>query len=256
MLLTVDMGNTHIEIGLLEGDEVVLSRRIKTDTEKTETEYAVLIHTIFEINKIDINDIEGAIISSVVPPLTRYIREAIKSVTGKTALVVAPGIKTGLKMKVEDPKIIGADLIVGAVAGIEQQGAPLLIVDMGTATTIMAIDKDKQFLGGAVMPGVMLSINALSSGTSQLPSISIEAPKKVINSGTIEAMQSGIVYGQASLIDGMLTKMKRELGYDTKVIATGGLAKLITPYCETEMTLDSELMLKGLKIIYDKNQKM
>jgi type III pantothenate kinase len=133
-------------------------------------------------------------------------------------------------------------------------GAPLLVIDMGTATTVIAVDKEGQFLGGAVIPGVVLSINALASNTSQLPNISIEAPKKVINSQTVEAMQSGIVYGQASLLDGMIARMKKELGYDTKVIATGGLAKLIVPYCETEVTLWNELMLKGLKIIYDKNR--
>ena len=154
----------------------------------------------------------------------------------------------------EDSKAIGADLIVGAVAGVEMLGAPLLVIDMGTATTVIAVDKDGQFLGGAVIPGVVLSINALASNTSQLPNISIEAPKKVINSQTVEAMQSGIVYGQASLLDGMIARMKKELGYDTKVIATGGLAKLIVPYCETEVTLCNELMLKGLKIIYDKNR--
>ena len=254
MLLAIDMGNTNIEFGLLDGDEIVLSERVKTDTEKTSTEYAVLLHTIFELNGIDVSNIDGAVLSSVVPPLTHILREAVKSVTGKTALVVGPGVKTGLKLKVEDPKAIGADLIVGAVAGVEMLGAPLLVIDMGTATTVIAVDKDGQFLGGAVIPGVVLSINALASNTSQLPSISIEAPKKVINSQTVEAMQSGIVYGQASLLDGMIARMKKELGYDTKVIATGGLAKLIVPYCETEVTLCNELMLKGLKIIYDKNR--
>ena len=254
MLLAIDMGNTNIEFGLLDGDEIVLSERVKTDTEKTSTEYAVLLHTIFELNGIDVSNIDGAVLSSVVPPLTHILREAVKSVTGKTALVVGPGVKTGLKLKVEDPKAIGADLIVGAVAGVEMLGAPLLVIDMGTATTVIAVDKEGQFLGGAVIPGVVLSINALASNTSQLPNISIEAPKKVINSQTVEAMQSGIVYGQASLLDGMIARMKKELGYETKVIATGGLAKLIVPYCETEVTLCNELMLKGLKIIYDKNR--
>ncbi|MBE6104216.1 MAG: type III pantothenate kinase, partial [Erysipelotrichaceae bacterium] len=172
MLLAIDMGNTNIEFGLLDGDEIILSERVKTDTEKTSTEYAVLLHTIFELNGIDVSAIDGAVLSSVVPPLTHILREAVKSVTGKTALVVGPGVKTGLKLKVEDPKAIGADLIVGAVAGVEMLGAPLLVIDMGTATTVIAVDKEGQFLGGAVIPGVVLSINALASNTSQLPNIS------------------------------------------------------------------------------------
>ena len=254
MLLAIDMGNTNIEFGLLDGDKIVLSERVKTDTEKTSTEYAVLLHTIFELNGIDVSNIDGAVLSSVVPPLTHIVREAVKSVTGKTALVVGPGVKTGLKLKVEDPKAIGADLIVGAVAGVEMLGAPLLVIDMGTATTVIAVDKEGQFLGGAVIPGVVLSINALASNTSQLPNISIEAPKKVINSQTVEAMQSGIVYGQASLLDGMIARMKKELGYDTKVIATGGLSTMMEKGTNCIDHVDKLLTLIGLEIIYQKNK--
>ncbi len=250
MILVVDMGNTHIELGIIDDDEIVLSKRIATDLNKTSAEYAVLLHSILEIKKVDVSKIEGAIISSVVPPLTYEVKEAIKEVAGVSPLIVGTGIKTGLKLKVEDPKIVGADLVVGSVAAVEEYGYPCLVVDMGTATTLVAIDAEGAFLGGAIWPGVSISLNALSDSAAKLPKIDLAAPKKVINSGTVESMQSGAVYGQASLIDGMVKKMKAELGYDTKVVATGGLAKLIVPYCETEIILDNNLMLKGLYIIY------
>ena len=253
MLLAIDMGNTNIELGLLKEEEILLSERIGTDLKKTSSEYAVLIHSLFEINKVDVDEIEGAIIASVVPSLTASLREAVKSVTGKTAIIVGPGVKTGLQMKGLDPKEVGADLVVGAVAAITLYGYPCLIVDMGTATTIMAVDKDRYFLGGSIGPGVMLSLNALANNTSQLPQIALKGPKKVINPGTVEAMQSGIVYGQASMLDGMLNRMEKELGYPVTVVATGGLARMIVPYCEREVILDNSLMLKGLAMIYRKN---
>ena len=254
MLLAIDMGNTNIEFGLLDNDRVVFSERVSTDSGKTETEYAVMLHTILEIRNINASDITGAIISSVVPPLTSIIRQAVKKVTGITAFVVEPGIKTGLKIKIDDPKSIGADLVVAAVAGMNLYGTPLIVVDMGTATTITAVNEKKEFIGGAIIPGVVVSLNALSNNASKLPSIDLAAPKKVISSATVECMQSGIVYGQASLIDGMIARMKKELSQDAVVVATGGLAKLIIPYCESKIILDNDLMLKGLKLIYEKNR--
>ena len=241
MILTVDMGNSHIELGILENDQVILSERIATDIEKTASEYAVLIHSIFEIRNINVSDITGGIISSVVPPLTYEIRDAIKKVTGKTPLIVEPGIKSGVKIRIEDPKCLGADLLVGAVAVKNIYGYPAIIIDMGTATTV-------------IMPGVATSLNALSAGTSKLPKINITAPKKVVCTTTEECMSAGMVYGQASMLDGLITKMEKELGYSCKAIATGGLARLIVPYCEREITLDNDLMLSGLKVLYDKNR--
>ncbi|MBR5048108.1 MAG: type III pantothenate kinase [Erysipelotrichaceae bacterium] len=254
MLLAIDMGNSNIEFGLLEKGRTVFSERIKTDLEKTATEYAVLLHTILEIRGIEDAEIDGAIISSVVPPLTAPLKEAVKITTGLTPLVVGPGIKTGMKVSVPDPKAVGADLIVGSVAGMQLYGHPLIVIDMGTATTAVVVDKEGTFIGGAVIPGAVVSLNALSNSASKLPMIDIAAPKKVINGGTVEAMQSGLVYGQASLLDGMIAKMKKEMGYDMKVVATGGLAKLIVPYCESEITLDNNLMLEGLDIIYNMNK--
>ena len=253
MLLAIDMGNTNIEFGLLDNGKTVFSERVKTDLEKTATEYAVLLHTILEIRGIDTSLIDGAIISSVVPPLTTPLKNAVKAAAGITPLIVGPGIKTGLKVKVGDPKEVGADLVVGSVAGMQIYGAPLIVIDMGTATTAVVVDKDNCFLGGAVIPGAVVSLNALSNSASKLPMIDIAAPKKVINGGTVEAMQSGLVYGQASLLDGMIRKMNREMGYEMKVVATGGLARLIVPYCESDIILDNDLMLKGLDIIYKMN---
>lgn len=252
--MAIDMGNTHIEVGLLEGDEIIFSDRLATDVSKTSSEYAVLLHAILEIRKVNAEDIEGAIISSVVPPLTNELKEAVKSVTGVTPLIIGTNLKSGLRIRIEDPKSLGADLLVAAVAVNEIYGAPAIIIDMGTATTITVVDKDESFIGGVIMPGVGISMNALSSETSKLPKIELTTPEKVISSTTIECMQGGIVYGQASLLDGMISRMKKELGYEAKVVATGGLARLIVPYCESEIILDNDLMLKGLKIIYDKNR--
>ena len=254
MLLTIDMGNSNIEIGIIENDEVILSERIATDLGKTASEYAVLIHSIFEIRNIDVSAIEGGIISSVVPPLTNEIRDAVKKVTGITPLNVEPGIKTGVKIRIDDPKTLGADLLVGAVAAVNLYGAPAIIIDMGTATTVTVVDKNGDFIGGVVMPGVALSLNALSAGTSKLPKINLTAPKKVVCTTTEECMSAGMVYGQASMLDGLIDKMEKELGYSCNVIATGGLARLIIPYCEREITLDNNLMLEGLQIIYNKNR--
>ncbi|MBE6125962.1 MAG: type III pantothenate kinase [Erysipelotrichaceae bacterium] len=254
MLLTIDMGNSNIEIGLLDGSEVVLSERVATDLGKTASEYAVLIHSIFEIRNVNIDEIEGGIISSVVPPLTYELRDAVKKVTGKTPLIVEPGIKTGMKIRIDDPRTLGADLLVGAVAAEKLFGAPAIIIDMGTATTVTVVDKNGNFVGGVVMPGVALSLNALSSGTSKLPKINLTAPKKVVCTTTEDCMSAGMVYGQASMLDGLIDKMEKELGYRCNRIATGGLARLIVPYCEREITLDNNLMLEGLKIIYDRNR--
>ncbi len=254
MILAIDMGNTHTEIGLLDGEKTVFSSRVATDLNKTSSEYAVMMHALFEIHDVDITKIEGAIISSVVPPLTYEIRDAVKFAAKVTPLIVGPGIRTGLKIRIEDPKALGADLVVDAVAANELYGYPNIVIDMGTATTIM-VDNDKgEFIGGVIVPGVGISLNALGTNASKLPKINLTAPAKVINGQTVEAMQSGTVYGQAGLLDGIIRRMTRELGYPCKVVATGGLAKLIVPYCETEIVLDNDLMLKGLRLIYEKNK--
>ena len=253
MVLAIDMGNSHIEVGLMEGDKLVMSERISTDAKKTEMEYAVLLHTVFKIRQVDVSRIEGAIISSVVPPLTFLMKRAVKMAAGITPLVVGPGVRNGLKIRIDDPKTLGADMVVDAVGGIRFYGSPLILIDMGTATTITSIDEEGGFRGGVIIPGVNVSLNALVSGTSQLPNISLDAPKKAVGTNTIDSMQSGIVYGQAAMMDGMIDRFREEMSGSPKVVATGGLAKVIVPHCKHEIILDNELMIKGLKVIYDLN---
>ncbi|MDO4620121.1 MAG: type III pantothenate kinase [Lachnospiraceae bacterium] len=253
MILAIDMGNTHIELGLVDDQGILMSERIKTDTNKTTTEYAVLLHTIFQIHQIDVKSIEGAIISSVVPPVVNLLRDAVKTVTGKTPLIVGPGVKNGLRLMIDNPKQLGSDFVVDAVGAIERYGAPLIIIDMGTATTYTYIDETKAFRGGTIMPGVRISLDALVSGTAQLPRISLDAPEHVVGTNTIASMSSGIVFGQASMLDGMIDRICDEMQVDAPVIATGGLSKLIVPHCRHKITIDHELMLHGLKIIYDRN---
>ncbi len=255
MILAIDMGNSHIETGLMDGERVLLTERFATDPRKTATEYAVLLHTVLQIRSIDPADIEGAILSSVVPPLTRVLEEAVKKVTGLKTLVVGPGVKNGLKIRIDDPKTLGADLVVDAVGGIHLYGAPLAVIDMGTATTISVIDREGAFRGGAVMPGVHVSLSALVSSASLLPNLSLADPGKAIGTNTVDCMRSGIVYGQAAMIDGMLDRFAGEIGSEIRAVATGGLAPGIIPFCRHRILLDSELMLRGLSLIYDMNRR-
>jgi type III pantothenate kinase len=197
--------------------------------------------------------IEGSIISSVVPLVQQVMVRAVERLTGKPCLTVGPGLKTGLNIKIDNPAQAGSDLIVGAVAAIEAYGAPLLVIDLGTATTISVIDKDGVFRGGTIAPGVMLSLNALSSGTAQLPGISLEKPRRAIGTNTVDSMRSGLLLGSAAMLDGMVERIEAELGCSTRVVATGGLAKFIVPLCKREMVIDESLLLKGLDILYKRN---
>ncbi|MGN0370117.1 MAG: type III pantothenate kinase [Butyrivibrio sp.] len=253
MLLAIDMGNTNIVIGCIENNKVLFVERMCTDHSKTELEYAIGFKTVMELYGIHGNEISGAIISSVVPPLTNVIKKAIDKIICKDIMIVGPGLKTGLNILMDNPKALGADLVVDAVAGINEYGAPLVIVDMGTATTISVVDKNKNYIGGMIIPGLRVSLDSLVNRTSQLPRIGLEPPAKTIGKNTIDCMKSGIVLGNASMIDGMIDRIEEELGYDTTVVATGGLAKVIVPLCKKKIVLDDELLLKGLNIIYQKN---
>lgn len=254
MILAIDMGNTNIEIGCLDREKIYFTERVRTDIYKTDLEYAVLIKTIMELSNIKPAQIEGAIISSVVPPLTQVLRNAIRKITGVKALIVGAGLKTGINIKMDNPGTVGADLVVDSVAALKEYGAPCIVIDMGTATTVTVVDQKKCYIGGAIIPGVMVSLESLVSGTSQLPRIPMEAPKKAIGSNTIDSMKSGIVFGQASLIDGMIERFEAELGYPCKAVATGGLSGVIIPHCRREIIIDRMLMLKGLYAIYEKNK--
>ena len=253
MLLAIDMGNTNIVVGCIKDDKIIFVERLSTDQSKTELEYAVGFKTVFELYNIKENDIKGAIISSVVPPLTGIIRKAVEKIIGQKPMVVGPGIKTGLNILMDNPKTVGADLIVDAVAGINEYGAPLIIIDMGTATTISVVDKDRNYVGGMIIPGIRVSMDSLVNRTSQLPRIGFDAPEKVIGTNTVDCMKSGIINGNAAMLDGMITRIEEELGYTAKVIATGGLAGVVVSNCKKEIITDDILLLKGLNIIYHKN---
>ncbi len=255
MILAVDVGNTNIVVGCIKGEELVFVERISTDVSKTELEYVVMFSTLLEIYHIKKTDISGAILASVVPPLNNILKTAMEKRFGVKPLLVGPGVKNGLKIQMDNPAQIGADLIVDAVAGVKYYGAPLIIIDMGTATTISVVDKEETYAGGVILPGVKVSLDSLVNRTSQLPNISLDAPKKVIGTNTIDCMKGGTIFGQASCLDGMIERMWDELGYETKVVATGGLAGKIVPYCRHEVIYDDELTLKGLGVIYRKNRE-
>lgn len=253
MILAIDIGNTNIVIGCCEDKKIFFMERLTTNHTATELEYAISLKAILEIHNINPQSIDGAIISSVVPSVTDTIKQSVKKLVNVSALVIGPGTKTGLSIKTDNPAQLGGDLVVDAIAAINEYGAPVVVFDMGTATTISVINGKKEYLGTIIMPGMMISLNAMVSGTSQLPKISLDKPKKLIGTNTIDCMKSGILYGTASSIDGMIDRIREEIG-ETTVVATGGLAGTVVPLCKNKVILDDELLIKGLMIIYNKNR--
>ena len=254
MILAIDIGNTNIVIGCCDDEKIYFIERLSTNIPKTELEYAISFKNVLEIYGIDPAQIEGGIISSVVPPITNIVRSSAEKVLGKPVKIVGPGVKTGLNILMDNPAQVGSDRIVNAVAAINEYPVQLIIIDMGTATTFCVVDDKKNYIGGMILPGVRISLDALTSRTSQLSRISIEAPKKTIGKNTIDCMKSGIIHGNAACIDGMVQRIEKELGQKATVLATGGLAKKIVPYCEQDIVIDDELLLKGLRLIYNKNK--
>ena len=255
MILAVDVGNTNIVLGCIENGEILNIVRIRTETNSTSSEYAIKLKELLDIFEVDPKGFEGAILSSVVPPVNVQLSIAIKLITDVDCIIVGPGIKTGMNVKIDDPGTLGCDLVVGGVAAINYYGVPSIVIDMGTATTITMIDKDKAFRGGAIIPGIKLSLSALSSGTSLLPDISITPPEKVVSTNTVDCMRSGAVFGTASMLDGMIDRMEEEYGEKCTVIATGGLASSIVRQCRHDVICDNDLLLKGLWVLYQKNIK-
>lgn len=253
MILAIDIGNTNIVIGCIDNEKTLFVERLSTDATKTELEYAISFKNVLELYHINPEELSGSIISSVVPPITNIVRDSVVKITGKKVMIIGPGIKTGLNILMDNPAQLGSDLVANAVAGIHEYPVPLIIIDMGTATTISVIDKNKNYIGGMIMPGIRVSSDTLTQRTSQLPKISLEAPKKLIGTNTIDCMKSGIVHGNAACIDGMVSRIQKNLGQKATVIATGGLAKTIIPLCDAEIVLDDALLLKGLNYIYLKN---
>lgn len=256
MVFTVDVGNTNIVLGAFdENDRLLFTSRIMTDHSKTADQYAITFKDIFLLYDIDKTGFKGAIISSVVPSLIPVLKEAILRLTGIRALVVGPGIKTGLNIRLEDPTILGADLVCGAVGALAKYAPPMIIFDFGTATTISAIDKNGAFLGGSIIPGVNVSLKALSSSTALLQDISAGGNVSVIGTNTPDSMRSGSILGNASMMDGMIERYREALGKNAVCIATGGLAQTIVKHCKTEgIILDGGLLMDGLYAIYKKNR--
>ena len=254
MLLAIDIGNTNIVIGGIKDDQIVFEARIATDRSKTSDQYAVDIKDILSLFDVKAEDIQDCIISSVVPPVFNSVRTGILKVTGTSPMVVGPGLKTGLKIHMDNPAQVGSDRIVIAVAALAEYKPPLILMDLGTATTLEVVGEDNSYLGGCIIPGVRISLDALTSRTAQLPGIRLEQPKRVIGKNTVDCMRSGIMYGTAAMIDGMLDRIEGELGTSTTVVATGGIAQFIIPLCHREIKLEKDLMLKGLNLIYQKNK--
>lgn len=254
MILVIDIGNTNIVLGGFSDDKLTFVARIATNANKTEDEYATKIKSILSLHEVDKTEVKGSIISSVVPPLNSVMTRAIRIAYGVEAIMVGPGIKTGINIVCDNPSTVGADLICACVASHHIYGSPSLVVDMGTATKMMVVDRNGAFIGVSIIPGVNIGLRALASGTAQLPQISLEAPKSVIGKNTADCMRSGVVFGNACMIDGMIDRFNEEMGENLKVIATGGLASTIVRHCKHEITLDDELLLKGLNILYNKNK--
>ena len=255
MLLVVDIGNTNITLGVFYGDENKMIARMATDKTKTADQYAVELNNVLSIHDINRKDLDGCIVSSVVPSLTNAFKRACNLLKIEKTLFVGPGVKTGLNIKIDNPAQLGADLVVGAVAAINKYPMPCVILDLGTATTISVLDKDGSFLGGPICAGIGISLEALTSRTSQLTGISLETPKSVIGKNTVDCMKAGLVIGSACMIEGLIERIEAELGQTVTVVATGGLAGEVVKNCKRDIIINDNLLLDGLKAIYDKNVK-
>ncbi len=255
MILAVDIGNTNIVLGCIEEGKILFEARMATDRLKTSDQYCVEIKSLLSLYDVSPKNVSGSIISSVVPPVLNSIKTAIYKLTGGDCLVVGPGIKTGMNIRMDNPLEVGSDLIVASVAAIAEYGAPLLLVDMGTATTVTAVDESGAFIGGCICPGVKISMQALTDRTAQLPGISLDEPEHAIGKNTRDSMRSGIMFGAAAMIDGLLDRMEAEMSGEVKAIATGGLSKYVIPLCRRKLIYDRSLMLKGMWLIYQRNLK-
>ncbi|MBM7704895.1 type III pantothenate kinase [Metabacillus iocasae] len=255
MIFVLDVGNTNTVLGVYDGDELKYHWRIETSRNKTEDEYGMTVKALLEHVGLTFSDIHGIIISSVVPPIMFSLERMCQKYFHLKPLIVGPGIKTGLNIKYENPREVGADRIVNAVAGIHLYGSPLIIVDFGTATTYCYINEEKQYMGGAIAPGINISTEALYSRAAKLPRIEIARPSSIVGKNTVTAMQAGILYGYVGQVEGIVSRMKAQSDVKPKVIATGGLATLIAKESDVIDIVDPFLTLKGLQLIYTKNME-
>ena len=250
MILAVDAGNSAVTLGCVEGRDILYLARLETSPGRSADEYAVLMERVLALRGVKLREFEGAAIASVVPPLTEILREAVKLVTGHDALVVGAGVKTGLNIGIDDPSQMGADLVAGAVAALDAHEPPVIIIDMGTATKITAVDEQSTVQGVSIMPGVFISLDALVNGTSLLKGIATNAPVRAIGKNTVESMQSGVVFGAASMLDGMVERFEAELGPAKTLVATGGAAGIVVPHCRHSVQYVPTLILDGLYAVY------
>ena len=253
MIMVFDVGNTNIVLGVFRKSELVQYWRLSTTRHRTDDEYGTLLKDLFDSSGLTFADIEAVVLSSVVPPINPTLERTCRKYLHLTPLVVGPGIKTGMPIKYENPREVGADRIVNAVAAYEQYGGPLIIVDFGTATTFCAVSARGEYLGGAIAPGISISTEALFARAAKLPRVELTKPPSVIGKNTVNSMQSGFIYGFAGQVNGIVERMKREMAGSPVVVATGGLAELIAEEAAAIDKVDTYLTLTGLRIIYERN---
>ena len=256
MFIAIDAGNTNIVFSVMDEEMVCFASQLRADRHKTSDEYAVFFRELLHIHSISTGDVEGGIISTVVPSLKKKLYDAVLAITGRKCRIVGPGLKNGLKIRIDNPAQLGSDRVAEGVAAINLYPAPIVIFDMGTASTFSVISRDGNYIGGMIMPGTLISLDALTERTSQLPQIDLtEHPEHLIGTNTVDCMRSGIIFGTAAMLDGIIDRIAEELGERPSVIATGSLSEAIIPYCRQKIILDKYLLLKGLRIIYLKNRR-
>jgi len=254
MILVFDVGNTNMVIGVYEGEELLTHWRLRTDTLRTADEYGMSLHSLFDYHQLDMKKIKAVVISSVVPTLMMELNRMSERYFGCKPLVVGPGTRSGLAIRYDNPREVGADRVVNAVAAYEKYGGPLIILDFGTATTFCVVNEMGEYLGGAIAPGIWISTEALVSRAAKLPRVELIKPKTMIGKNTVTSMQIGIMYGFVGQVEGIIHRMKAEVGGNPKVIATGGLASIIASETDTIDVVDEFLTLDGLRIIYEINR--
>lgn len=255
MLLVVDIGNTNIVLGVYEGTQLLHTFRVSSIRTRTADEYGIIFHQLAQQRQIDPSCIEGAIIASVVPPLTEVLTEALRMTFARDPIVVGPGLKTGISVLYENPREVGADRIVNSVAAYERVKGPLIVVDFGTATTLDCVSAAGEYLGGVIVPGILVSLDGLLSRAAKLTRIEVAEPPRVLGRNTTHALQSGIIFGYASMVDGLIERLTAELDTTMTVFGTGGLAPLVSKHTKSIQQVWPELTLEGLRLIYERNRR-